>query len=217
MRQAGQAPVQEVQGDLPFLSELDLRGDVTLLAAGRVAGPILGQVEPAVQRGVAGRRGVGEEDADLAVVHLAEPAAPLAGHAARLGPLLGEGAGVDDHDAVGLGQLLADVLPQLAHDGLVVPLARTHEELDRLAGEPGLDGDRLARLAFQAAEEPRDDRAGMGLLRDAVEPRQVPPEEAGQAVGAVADGVRTDRGVVQEGLSLGMIQERHRESSVRRA
>ena len=155
---------------------------MALLAAGLVVGPVLGQVEPPVQGGVTGRSGVGQEDADLAVVDLAQPAAPLAGDAAGLGPLLGEGAGVDDHDAVGLGQLLADVAPQLGHHGLVVPLAGADEELDRLAGQAGLDGDRLAGLALQAAEQAADDQGGVHLLLDAVELREIALEEAGQAV-----------------------------------
>src|SRR5262249_26208579 len=85
--QPGQAPVEQLQGDLPLLTECDLRRDVALLAAGLVAGPALRQVEPAVERGVAAPGGVGEEDADLAVVDLAEPAAPLPRDPARLGPL----------------------------------------------------------------------------------------------------------------------------------
>ena len=205
--QAGQAPVEQVQGDPPGLLELDLLGDVALLASGLVVGPILGQVEPAVQRGVAGLGGVGQEDADLAVVDLAQPAAPLAIDAAGLGPLLGEAAGVDDHDAVGVGQFLADVLPQFGHHGLVVPLAGADEELDRLAGQPGLDGDRLGGLAFQAAEPAADDQGRGGPLLDAVEPGQVALEEGRQAVGLARDGIGGDHGVRQDGLGLGMIQE----------
>src|SRR5512135_3835283 len=72
---------------------------------------------------------------------------------------------------------------------------------------------REGRLALQAAEEPTDDQGGVVALLGAVEPRQVPLQEAGQAVGAIADGVGGDRGVVQEGLGLGVIQERHRDTS----
>jgi hypothetical protein len=107
--------------------------------------------------------------------------------------------------------------PQLSHHGLVVPLAGADEELDRLAGQPGLDGDRLAGLALQAADQSADDQGGVLTLLGAVELRQVPLEEGGQAVGAVVDGVGGDGGVVQEGLSLGVIQERHRGASERRA
>ena len=99
--------------------------------------------------------------------------------------------------------------PQLGHDGLVVPLAAADKELDRLAGQSGLDGDRLAGLSLHAAQETTDDQGGVVTLLDAVEARKVPLEEARHAVGTVTDRVGGDDGVVQEGLSLGMIQERH--------
>ena len=86
-----------------------------------------------------------------------------------------------------------------------------------LRGSPGLDGDRLGGLALQAAEPAADDQGGRGPLLDAVEPRQVALEEGRQAVGPVPDGVGGDDGVGQEGLGLGMIQERHREPSGRAA
>jgi hypothetical protein len=47
------------------------------------------------------------------------------------------------------------------------------EELDRLAVDAGLDGDRLAGLALQAAE----DECGGGPLLGAVGPRQVAFQE----------------------------------------
>ena len=46
--------------------------------------------------------GVGQEDADLAVIDLAEPAALLAGHAAGVSAFLGEGTGIDDPDGIAL-------------------------------------------------------------------------------------------------------------------
>ena len=50
---------------------------------------------------------------------------------------------------------------------------------------------------------------GVVALLDAIELGQVALEKARQAVGAAADGVGRDGGVVQEGLGLGVIQERH--------
>src|SRR6266511_752170 len=187
--QAGQAPVQQVQRDPPLLLEVDLRRDMALRAPGLIVSPILGQVELAVQRGVTGLRGIGQEDADLAVVDLAQPAAPLASDATGFRPLLGEGAGVDDHDALRLGEFLPDMEPQLGHHGLVVPLTRADEELDRLARQPGLDRDRLTGLALQSAEEPADDQGGVLALLGAIELGQIALEKGGQTVGAVADGV----------------------------
>src|SRR5262249_46685491 len=161
------APIQQVQSDLPLLLELDVHRDVAFLAPARVVGPVLGEVEPPVQRGVARLSGVGQEDTDLAVVDLAEPAAPLAGYPPGIGPLLGEGAGIDDHDAIGVRKLLADVLPQLGHDCLVIPLARADEKLDRLAWQAGLNGDRLTCFAIQATEMPSDDQSRSRALLDA--------------------------------------------------
>src|SRR3954447_16231697 len=120
-----------------------------LRTAVRVVGPPLGQIEPAVQRRVPAGGGIDEEDAEWAVVLLAEPATPLPGHAARLGPRLGEAAGVQDQDGLLIAQRLADLAAQLGHDSLVVPLAGADEELDGLAVDAGLDGDRLAGLALQ--------------------------------------------------------------------
>jgi hypothetical protein len=99
------------------------------------------------------------------------------------------------------------VLPQLAHDGLVVPLAGADEELDRLAGQAGLDGDRLGGLALKAAESAADDQGRGGPLLGAVEPRQVTLEEGRQAVGLALDGVGGDHGVRQECLGLGIVQQ----------
>ena len=89
------------------------------------------------------------------------------------------------------------------------------EELDRLAGQAGLDGDRLAGLALQAAEQAADDQGGVVALLDAIELGQIALQEPGQPVGTAPDGVGSDGGVVQEGLGLGVIQERHGCASVR--
>ena len=75
--------------------------------------------------------------------------------------------------------------------------------------QAGLGGDRLAGLALQAAEEPGNDGAGMGLLFDAVEAREVALKEGGQAVLAAFDGLGSEGGVGQEGLGFGVIQEAH--------
>jgi hypothetical protein len=60
------------------------------------------------------------------------------------------------------------MLPQLPHHGLVVPFAGADEELDRLAGQARLDGDRLGGLSLEAAEPAADDQGGGGPLLVAV-------------------------------------------------
>src|SRR5262249_43408515 len=150
-------------------------------------GPALGQVELTVQRRVPAGGGVGEGDAKLAVVLLAEPAAPLPRHPARLTPRLGEAAGVEDQDRLRVGQHLAEVAAEFGHDGLVVPAACADEVLDRLAVDAGLDGDRLAGLALEPAEQAADDERGVGPLLGAVEAWQIALEKGRNPVLTAAD------------------------------
>lgn len=173
MRQTGQAPAQKVERDLPLLLELDLSRDVALLASGLVGSPVLGQVEPPIQGAVAGGGRVCQEDTDLAVVDLAQSAAPLAVDPTGLRPFLGERAGVDHHNAVGFTQRLAYMIAQLFHHSFVIPLARSDEGLDRLAVQSRLDRDRFAGLALQAAETATDDDGGIRAMLGPIESRGV--------------------------------------------
>ena len=143
----------------------------------------------------------------LAVLLLAQPAAPLPADAAGVGAGLGEGAGVEDQDGLVVAQLLGDVAADLGHDRLVVPLAGPDEELDRLAVDAGLDGDRLAGLALQAAEQAADDEGGVVALLGPSEAGQVAFEESGESVLAAADGLGGQDGVGQDGLGFGVFQE----------
>jgi hypothetical protein len=69
----------------------------------------------------------------------------------------------------------------------------------------GVGGDRRAGLARPAAEEPVEDRAGLGPGCAAVEPREGALQEGGHAVRAAFDGLRGEGGVGQEGLGVGVI------------
>src|SRR5262249_27021988 len=60
-----------------------------------------------------------------------------------------------------------------------------------------------------ATEEAADDQRRVVALLAAIEVGQVALEEAGEAVGTTGDGLRGEDRVVQEGLGLGLIQERH--------
>src|SRR5271156_1016543 len=177
MGQAGQAPVQQIQRDPPLLLKLDFGGYMAFRSTCFVSRPILGQAELSVQRAITRRGGVSQEHADLAVVHLPQPTAPLTADAAGFSPLLGEGAGVDNHDAIRAFQFFADMGAQLSHHSLVVPLARADEELDRFARQPGLDGDWLTGLALQTTDKAAYDQGGVDALLDAIELGQVTLEE----------------------------------------
>jgi len=56
-------------------------------------------------------------------------------------------------------------------------------------------------------EEAADDGRGMGALLLAVEQREVALQESGDAVAAAPDIVGRDRGVGEQGLGVGVVQE----------
>jgi hypothetical protein len=79
--------------------------------------------------------------------------------------------------------------------------------LDRLAVDAGLDGDRLAGLAFQSADQAADDQCGVGPLLDALEAGEIALQERGEPILAAADLLGSHGGISQEGLGVGVIQE----------
>jgi hypothetical protein len=180
---------------------------VTFESACFVSRPILGQVKLAVQGTITRRACVSQENADLAIVHLAQPAAPLTVDAAGLRPFFGEGTGVDNHYAIWACEFFADMGAQLGHHCLVVPLARADEELNWFTRQPGLDGDRLTGLALQTTDEAAYDQGGVDSLLDAIKLGQITLEEPDQPVDAPLDGVGSDVGIVQERLRFRVIQE----------
>src|SRR5262249_39302868 len=70
------------------------RGDIRLDAALGIGSPVLVKIEVGIEQGVTAAADVSQEDAGLAVVHLAQAAAPLASYPAGVVPLLGLEAAV---------------------------------------------------------------------------------------------------------------------------
>src|SRR3954452_18526661 len=96
---------------------------------------------------------VGNVDAALAVLDLAEPAAPLPRHSHRLGPLLGERRGVEDDHAVRLPQVLADLTGERGKEGRMVPRDLPDELLDGLSLLIVQVSDPLASLMLKLGEK----------------------------------------------------------------
>ena len=136
--------------------------DPGLLAALPVPGPLAGQVEPEVDQRVLTVGDVAEEDADLAVLDLSEPAAPLALHAHRGGPLLGEGRGVEHEHGVGPADRAGEMAGQFRDQRVMIPVDLADEPLDDLAIEVVAVGDRLGVLALDVGEQPGEIGPGMG-------------------------------------------------------
>ena len=115
-----QPRVSENAGSVLGSSEypVPLSGEAQLLASLALLGPFLGQGVPEVGQGDVSDA---EDDADLAVLDLAEPAAPRPLHPDRSIALLGEGRGIDDEPGVGAADRAGDLMVQFVAGRLVVP------------------------------------------------------------------------------------------------
>jgi hypothetical protein len=114
----GDGLLQHGDGQLRLGGEADLVGDAGRPAPLPVLGPLLGQIEAAVQEDVSGGSGVGEHDRGLAVAHVPGQAAVLEGHPDRLDALLLSLGVVDDQRRLRIAEVfhevVADRVPQSA-------------------------------------------------------------------------------------------------------
>src|SRR5271166_782602 len=101
-----------------------------LLATRSVLGPVLIKIKTYVNNRMFSPRDVTHVDTNLAVVDLAQAAAPLLGDPHRLGPLLGKPRGVKHDDAVGFAQFLANLGGQCPEHRLMVPGNLSNELLN---------------------------------------------------------------------------------------
>src|SRR5262249_7509790 len=106
-----------------------LRRDMALRTPLRIPGPVLGQGQAEVEQGMIVARDVPHEDADLAIVDLPPVATPLAFDAHRVRAALGEAAGIEGDDAIGLTQRIGYLSDQHCDQGPVVPRSHTDEVL----------------------------------------------------------------------------------------
>jgi len=172
-RQSWGSPFGALLEPLPRESEagarLHLFGDARRFATAAVSRPFLREVEAGVNRRVSLTGDVSHEDADLAVVDLAEPDEPLPLDADRLGPPLGERREIEDDHGVGLAGVLADLAGQGGQQRRAVPGHLAGELLQALAFPVMKVGDRLAGLAFELGQ-------GDGPVLGGVPPLPAPGE-----------------------------------------
>ena len=132
----------------------DVLGDLGRAAALRVAGPSLGQVEPAVDQGVPLAAAVGQEDPDLAVLDPPRGAAVLPGDAGRVPAFLHKAGLVHDQDGALGAEALDGVVAAQVAGGLLVPQHVAEHPLG--APGPGVAevlGQLPAVLALHRAEQ----------------------------------------------------------------
>jgi site-specific DNA recombinase len=125
----GHGPLQHGLGELRLGLEANTLGDVRLGAASGVGGPFLGQVQLPVDQRPPLAAGVGEEDADLAV--LDAPGGPriLALHPGRLGALLEEPGLIHHQHPARVAQVLDHIGTHVITQRIGVPAGGRQQPL----------------------------------------------------------------------------------------
>lgn len=112
--------MDHAQRDLALGAELHLLGNAGLATALRIGKALLGNIQFALHQGGNPIPHHGGEDADLAVVDLAQTAVPLAGDTGRQVALLGKGALVDQQRA-GVAEMHVGIGDQLPAHVAAIP------------------------------------------------------------------------------------------------
>jgi hypothetical protein len=172
-----------------------------------IPGPV--EIQSVIEQGGARGRHPDQEDADLAVVLLAEAAVVLPRHPGALGPLLGEGRLVDHADGADRGarrrgdELIGEGGLDLGLDVVIWPGGDGDELLEPgdLPGA-GAEGDRLDALALGAAHQALDVGVGVVLGLLLAEERGEALVELDQLLGRGAHIVRSHGGgLLTKGLT----------------
>jgi hypothetical protein len=126
-----------------------------------ILAPLLGQVQPAIQKGIPAGCAVRQKDPHLAVLNLARRAAVLPFDTDRLGALLQEASFVDNANPVCRPEALHDKHLQFISHGVGIPLGPKQQPLQRLwVAGPGRFGHLPAVLALHQRQQPAKILAG---------------------------------------------------------
>jgi hypothetical protein len=139
---------------LRFGREHDVLWHTRLFAARHVGGPLLRQIELAVEEGPAFGAGIGQEDTDLAVLAFASGARILAFDADRLGALLEKAGLINDEDGIVVTEVLDDIRAEVVADLIGIPVSRGKQALDAIGrGVADMFSDLPAILALDGTDE----------------------------------------------------------------
>ena len=179
-------------------TEADIRRHTSLVATTFPLGPLLGQIQADIDQGVFRAGDVSQVDADLAVVDLAQPAAPLSLHAHRFTAFFGESRGVEHEHAIGLAQFRSHLPCQFGQQGPMVPVGLADELLQALALAVVQVGDGFDILAAQVGQKSLDVVVGVGLLPGRLQGLEEGLEEGLQSWQHAPEQVGRDVGIVEQ-------------------
>jgi hypothetical protein len=214
VREFGAGESEQILGDLDLGSESDRARDVTRIQTSAAPGPLVRKIEIPVDERVAAVSDVSQEDAHLAIVLLPQSAAPLSGDADGVGSLLGEPAGVQDQDPLGISEDLRDLSMKLSSDGRVLPLSLADEPLQTCARMMVSDGNGLDRLSVKVTHEPFQIHLGKLALLLPIEVRREGLGELTQLAERFSDLRDLDLGGLEKLLRNVRNRQRHNPPSL---
>lgn len=196
MRQRRSPFVEHFPSQLMPRTQTDISRYTGLRTATFPLGPLLGQLEANIDQGLFAAGNVAEVNADLAVVDVAKPTAPLPLHAHRFAAFLGQGRGVENAYRVGLAPCGSPLTYPFGQQRLIVPLGWAAELWPALAFAVVQVSDGLDVLAAQLGQESLDVVRGVGLWRgrlqgvkerwqEGLPSRQEAPEPVGRSVSII--------------------------------
>src|SRR3954453_8077079 len=168
--------LQHRSPDLGLGGERHIVRNAGASAARAIIGPGLGQVERAVDQRPAMAAGIGEEDANLAVLDASRSAGVLAVDPGRLGALLEKAGLVQHQDRVGITQVLDHIGAQIIAERIGVPVNAREERLHAVwRVVAGRLGKMPAVLPLQGGQQALKIRQGASARLRTPEPRGNPP------------------------------------------
>jgi len=99
-------------------------------AARTIIGPLLGEIQGAIEQSLPSSTRLGEKHPDLRVLHPACGATILTRDPRRMAPFVQKPRLVDDHDALGSAQMLHEIPTQIVSHGLRIPYGPPQQMLD---------------------------------------------------------------------------------------
>jgi len=143
------------------------------------------------------RTDVAHEHADLAVVDFASVAAPLPFDAHGVRAALGEAAGIEGDDAIGLAQAISHLTHQHLDQRPVVAGCRAHECLHDLSLDIGERRDVLGILARQVGQQPLEVEVDVALASLGLQNMLIGYDELAQPVHHLMEHVGGHETIVQ--------------------
>jgi hypothetical protein len=146
--------LQHPLGQLGLGLEHYLLRHPSLHPALRILGPLLGQIQLPVQKGLSSGAGVGEKYSDLAVLDSSCRAAVLALDSHRFGALFEKARLINHQHPLGIAQMLQDIAAQVVSHQGCVPIIGSQQSLDSIWGLVAqILGQLPAVLAFHGPQQ----------------------------------------------------------------